>query len=492
MKQKKQSAKPRILFAASEVYPFIKTGGLADVACFLPLALSKLGYDIRIILPAYQAILEQGYDFEPVTDILLGNTDYPPVRLIQTILPDSDIPVYMLDAPDFFSRPGNPYQDQDGVDWADNAERFALFCRVIKQLSVGQTELNWKPDILHCNDWHTGLAPALLAAEAKRPVVIFNIHNLAYQGLFPAEMFEHLHLPKALKSSDSIEFYNQLSFIKGGLVYAEQIITVSPRYAYEITTPEFGCGLDGLLRYRSKSLSGILNGVDYHIWDPRYDPHIKHHYWRDQLSGKKANKCELQQELGLQQNDRAILIGYIGRLNEQKGSDLLVSSIPAMLSDKDVQFVMLGEGNAYDEQNLKETAQNYTKQMAVRCEYDESLAHRIQAGADIFLMPSRFEPCGLTQLYALRYGTIPVVHNTGGLADTIVDTTQCSVENNTATGFVFEHESVDELVSAIHRAIQIYRTAKSAWQGIMHTAMKQEFSWKKSAERYDALYLNSL
>jgi starch synthase len=492
MNNKKRLDKNHILFAASEVYPFIKTGGLADVACFLPLALKELAYDIRIILPAYQVILEQGHELKPVAEITTANTSAPPARLLQTTLPDSDIPVYLVDVPGFFNRPGNPYQNPDGVDWADNAERFALFCRVIKQICMGEIELDWIPDILHCNDWHTGLAPALLSQETTRPGVIFTIHNLAYQGLFPVEMFTRLDLPETLQSADSMEFYNQLSFMKGGLVYADQLVTVSPRYANEITSTDFGCGLDGLLQYRKNDLTGILNGVNYRLWDPRYDPYIKQHYWSNKLSGKKINKQHLQQKIGLQENDKAILLGYVGRLTEQKGIDLIINSIPHLLVDKDIQLVILGEGSTQDVQLLRSISNNYDKQISVYLGYDEELAHYIQAGADIFLMPSRFEPCGLTQLYAMRYGTIPIVHYTGGLADTIVDATDSTLTNASATGFNFKNESSDDFLSATLRAIQLCRSSKRSWQKLMRTAMKQEFSWKNSAGRYDKLYKKCL
>jgi starch synthase len=482
----------RVLFAASEVFPFVKTGGLADVACFLPLALKKLGYDIRIILPAYQTVLEQGHDIKLITDIATVETGALPVRLLHTSLPGSEIPVYLVDAPDLFSRPGNPYQGPDGADWIDNAERFALFNRVIKQICVGRPSLNWRPDILHCNDWHTGLAPALLSLEPRRPGIIFTIHNLAYQGLFPPETFSLLDLPEVLETPDSMEFYDQMSFMKGGLVYADQLVTVSPRYAHEITTSEFGCGLDGLLRYRIDNLAGILNGVNYDLWDPRYDPHIKQNFWSNRLSGKKINKQHLQRELGLQENANAILLGYIGRLVEQKGSDFIIDSMSKILDEEDVQLVMLTEGNAQEVQSLQGVAGNYVRQVAVHCEYNEVLAHRIQAGADILLMPSRFEPCGLTQLYALRYGTIPVVHYTGGLADTIIDATEFNLSNGSATGFQFKDESPEDFLSTIKRAVAIKRSSKSGWQRLMRTAMKQEFSWDKSAGQYSKLYQDCL
>lgn len=477
----------RVLFAASEVYPLIKTGGLADVACFLPLALHELGYDIRIVLPAYQAVLASVQDVKAHSSKLIPGTDIR-FRLLETTLPDSDVPVYLVDIPALYDRPGSPYQAKDGKDWVDNAERFGLFGRVIKLISLNQAGLNWSPALLHCNDWHTGLAAALLAQESDRPAIIFGIHNLAYQGIFPYSMFGSLKLAEKFRSSDSLEFYGNLSFIKGGLVYADKLITVSPAYAKEIMTPAYGHDLDGLLRHRSESLSGILNGVDYRFWDPRYDPMIEHHYWLNDLHGKKTNKRSLQQQVGLLEDDNAILLAHVSRLSEQKGIDLILDGLAELLQEKQVQFVVLGTGDARYEQLLQAAADNFAGQMAVVLDYNEVLAHRIQASADIFLMPSRYEPCGLTQLYALRYGTIPIVRKTGGLADTVVDTSEATLRNQTATGFQFRDATTRDFIDATQRAITMCRSCRSYWKQIMRTAMQQEFSWETSARLYAGEY----
>ena len=479
-----------ILFAASEVYPFVKTGGLADVACYLPMALHDLGFDIRIVLPAYRCVLDQVKKTRNVTGFQVPETR-DRTKLLQTTLPGSDIIVYLVDAPDLYDRPGDPYQGPDRMDWPDNAGRFAFFGQMIRQISLNKAGLNWAPDVLHCNDWHTGLAPALLAQDAGRPAILFAIHTLSYQGLFPRQTFTSLDLPSGLWTPEAMEFYGNMSFIKGGLVYADKLVTVSPRYAKEITTPEFGYGLEGLLQHRSDRLTGILNGVDYRFWDPRHDPLIERHYWLDNLGAKKINKKSLQQELGLRENGKVILLACIGRLIDQKGIDLMLAGLTGLLQNENIQLAVLGTGNAGYEQSLRTAAGNFAGQMAVRIEYNESLAHRMIAGADILLMPSRFEPCGLTQLYSLRYGTVPVVCATGGLADTVVDATDTSMQNHTATGFQFVNASRDHLLAAVNRAVTLFTASKDRWRSLMRSGMKQDFCWARSAEQYRIAYMDA-
>ncbi|MFQ5659249.1 MAG: glycogen synthase GlgA [Gammaproteobacteria bacterium] len=482
---------PRILFAVSEVYPLIKTGGLADVACYLPIALHEQGFDIRIVVPAYRHVLRQVDRIKAGREIDIAEINIR-FHLLQTLLPDSDIPVYLVDVPELFDRPGGPYDDPAGQDWPDNAERFSLFCRVLRLISLGRAGLDWTPDLLHCHDWHTGLAPALLARDPDRPATLFTIHNLAYQGNFPYTNFLSLKLPAGFWSADALEFYGDLSFIKGGLVYADQLTTVSPGYAREIVTPVSGCGLEGVLQRRADNLTGILNGVDYRIWDPRHDPVIERHYWLDNLAGKKMNKCTLQQELGLVENDKAILLAHISRLTGQKGIDVIIDGLADLMLDEDVQLVVLGTGEEKYEQALRAAAVSHEGRMAVNLSYNEALAHRIQAGADIMLMPSRFEPCGLTQLYSLRYGTIPVVRMTGGLADTVVDTTDASLKDHTATGFGFSGIATSDYLGSVHRALMLYRSGGDRWRRIMSTAMQQEFSWANSARNYARAYAEVL
>ena len=477
----------KVLFAASEVYPLVKTGGLADVACFLPLALAELGYEVRIILPAYGSVLDKGHEVCKETNVQIPGTDKK-CRLLEILLPGYHIPVYLVDAPGLFNRPGSPYSTPDNNEWPDNHERFALFCQVIAQVCRNEAGLAWRPDLLHCNDWHTGLAPALLSLDPVRPSIVFTIHSLAYQGLFPFETFLSLQLPVVFQSPDALEFHGNLSFIKGGLVYADRLTTVSPNYAREITTPAYGAGMDGLLRHRIHDLTGILNGVDYDLWDPRHDPMIHSQYWINRPAGKKINKLHLQRELGLVENEHAVVLGFIGRLTEQKGCDLVLDNLADILDHPDVQLVILGEGGGRDKQAVQEAATGYGGRMAANFAYDEVLAHRIQAGADILLMPSRFEPCGLSQLYALRYGTIPVVSMTGGLLDTVVDTNEVTLQDHTATGFHFSIDEPGDFAATVIHAIQLYRSSRTIWRQIMRTAMKQEFSWASSARQYSSIY----
>jgi len=485
------SPRPKVLFAASEVYPLIKTGGLADVASFLPVALHDAGYDIRIILPAYGGVLAKGYAIRSETAGFIPETGVK-YQLREIRLPGHEVPVYLIHVPELYDRPGGPYHGPDNNEWPDNHLRFALFCRVIRQICLDQAGLDWQPDILHGNDWHTGLAPALLSQDRARPAIVFTIHSLAYQGLFPLGTFSQLGLPDSLQSPDALEFYGQLSFMKGGLVYADKVVTVSPSYAREITTPAFGVGLDSLLRMRNSHLTGILNGVDYDVWDPRHDPLIYSHYWIDRLSGKTTNKQHIQRELGLAENNNAILLGFIGRLTEQKGCDLILDELAEILGSPDIQLIILGEGARRETQALKNAAAAWSGRMVASFTYDETLAHRIQAGADILLMPSRFEPCGLSQLYALRYGTIPVTSLTGGLIDTIVDTNDFSLQNHTATGFHFSIDTPGDFVATLLRATKLYRDDKTTWRQLMHTAMIQEFSWSNAAGQYSSIYQHLL
>lgn len=483
--------KKRILFAASEVYPLVKTGGLADVACYLPIALRESGHDIRIVLPAYRTVLDQVEKIKPYAGRTISRTGTH-FRIQETTLPGSKVTVYLVDIPELYDRPGGPYHDTTGLNWSDNAGRFAAFCRVIRLMCLGRAGIGWIPDILHVNDWHTGLAPALLAADGGRPPTVFTIHNLAYQGDFPYAVFSTLDLAEDFWSPESLEFYGRMSFIKGGIVYADQLTTVSPEYAREITTAEFGCGLEGLLQARRDRLSGILNGVDYRFWDPRHDPMIEHHYWFTGFEDKKINKQRLQQELGMRPEPGVVLLAHVSRLTWQKGIDLIIDSLPQLLQDSRLQLVILGAGESHYEEALVEAAGEFSNRMSVRIGYDEVYAHRIQAGADIMLMPSRFEPCGLTQLYSLRYGTIPVVRKTGGLADTIVDANDINLKNGKATGFQFSGSGTADYLAAVHRAVSLFHNSPTKWNQLMHTAMNQDFSWARSAAQYAAVYEKAL
>jgi len=471
----------KILFATSEVHPLIKTGGLADVAGSLPRALADLSQDVRIILPNYQSLKTEKVHF--ISSVRVNNQD---VNILETQLPDSDVKVWLVDCPSMFDTPGNPYLDESGNPWNNIAHRFALFCRIIVEVSMNRAHLNWQADVIHCNDWQTGLVPALLSVESNKPATVFTIHNLAYQGMFPEDIFTELNLPRELWHHNGVEFHDMLSFIKGGLNYANQITTVSPTYALEIQTTEFGYGLEGLLSHKHETLKGILNGMDLEQWNPETDTAISEPYNIDSLEKKIINKTSLQARSSLPVNKSVPLFGLISRLVDQKGIDLIIDCLTEMV-EMPIQFVLLGSGDKSVESKLLEFARLYPKKIAVTIGYDEALAHQIEAGVDIFLMPSRFEPCGLNQMYSQRYGTIPIVRETGGLADTIEDTLPKSLTKNIATGISFKEASSGALLESIKRAMLLFNDKKT-WKKIQIVAMEKDFSWKNSAKQYLDLY----
>ncbi len=471
----------KILFASSEVHPLIKTGGLADVAGSLPRALADLSQDIRIILPNYQSLITEEIHF--ISTVRVNNQD---VNILETQLPDSNVKVWLVDCPSMFDTPGNPYLDETGNPWNNIAHRFALFCRVIVEVSMNRAHLNWQADVVHCNDWQTGLVPALLSIEGNKPATVFTIHNLAYQGMFPEDIFTELNLPRELWHQNGVEFHDMLSFIKGGLNYTDQITTVSPTYALEIQTTEFGYGLEGLLSHKHEILTGIINGMDLEQWNPEKDSSISEPYNIDSLEKKIINKTSLQARSSLPVNKSVPLFGLISRLVEQKGIDLIIDCLTEMV-EMPIQFVLLGSGDKSVELKLLEFARLYPKKLAVTIGYDEALAHQIEAGVDIFLMPSRFEPCGLNQMYSQRYGTIPIVRETGGLADTIEDALPKSLAKNIATGISFKEASSGALLESIKRAMLLFNDKKT-WKKIQIVAMEKDFSWKNSAKQYLDLY----
>ena len=472
----------KVLFASSEVHPLIKTGGLADVAGSLPRALADLSQDVRVILPNYQT-LKKTEEIRFISSVRVNNQD---ANILETKLPDSDVIVWLVDCPALFDVPGNPYTDESGNPWDNIADRFTLFCRIIVEVAMNRAHLDWSADVVHCNDWQTGLVPALLSIESNKPASVFTIHNMAYQGMFPQSAFSALNLPVQLWHPNGLEFHEMLSFIKGGLSYADRITTVSPTYALEIQTPEFGYGLEGLLSHKHEILSGIINGMDLDQWNPETDTSISEPYDVNTLADKIINKTSLQARSSLPVNKSVPLFGLISRLVDQKGIDLIIDCLSEMV-DMPLQFVLLGSGDKSVEQKLRDFARLYPKKISVTIGYDEALAHQIEAGVDIFLMPSRFEPCGLNQMYSQRYGTIPIVRETGGLADTIEDALPKSLNNNTATGISFKEASSGALLEAIKRAMLLYGDKKS-WKKIQIAAMEKDFSWKNSAEQYLALY----
>lgn len=475
----------RVLFASSEVYPLIKTGGLADVSASLPVALSSLGVDVRIILPGYREVLAALPHAEPLCEFDVFSFNKP-IRLLSANLPHSSVPVFIVEAAELFERDGGPYQDKFKQDWHDNAYRFAVFNRVVAMVALGQGCLTWQADVVHCSDWQTGLVAGFLKLQPSHPGTVFTIHNMAYQGVFNYQTFTGLMLPKEWFDVELLEFYGQFSFLKGGIVFSDYVTTVSPHYAHEILTPEYGCQLDGLLRFHKEKLLGILNGIDYSEWDPATDSYLPVKFSAKNLDKKKDNKLALQKELGLPESKSVPLIANIGRMVEQKGVDLLLAALREILTQP-VQCVILGSGEAHFEKAFSDLAAEFPDKLRVSIGYNESLAHKIEAAADIFVMPSRYEPCGLNQIYSLRYGTLPVVRYTGGLADTVVDASPEAIEKQTATGFVFYNAEPSALTSCLQRAITCYADTK-LWKQMQKTAMARDFSWEHSAQQYLGLY----
>ena len=478
----------RVLHVTTELYPWVKSGGLGDVAAALPPALIAQGVNVRLLLPGSRGFLDA---FSGITDVVRLATPFAAerARIALAQLPGTRRLVYLVDDPAFYDRPGSPYASPDGNDWPDNHRRFALFGWIAAALARG-ADRSWRPDILHGHDWHAGLALTYLTAEPPaetRVPTVFTIHNLAYRGLFPAAVFPDLALPGGFFSIDGVEFFGMVSLLKAGLFYADRLTTVSPTYAREIQTPAFGWGLDGLLRSRAGVLTGILNGVDPQIWDPGQDAHLPRAYGIDDaVAGKRAAKTALQTRLGLDPLGDAPLFGAVSRLTPQKGLDLVLAGVPEFVATGG-QLVLLGAGDANLEQGFRVAAAQHRGRVGVEIGYDEDLAHLIIGGADVILVPSRFEPCGLTQLYALRYGSLPLVRRVGGLADTVVDADAASLAKGSATGFAFDDDSPQALIAIALRAIDLFRQRR-VWQHMMRQAMAQDFSWEAAARQYVALY----
>ncbi|HUW29242.1 MAG TPA: glycogen synthase GlgA [Sulfuriferula sp.] len=478
-----------ILFATSEIYPLAKTGGLADVSGALPAALRKLGMDVRVLIPGYPKVLAALPD-----KTLLASLDlsvHGVLRLYDAIMPDSAVPLIVIDHPGYFDRHGGPYQDITGHDWPDNYLRFGLLSAIAALLGSAASPLHWPVDIVHCNDWQTGLTPAYLQHGSAHPAAtLMTIHNLAYQGIFPPHTLTELGLPPASFSIEGLEYYGNLSFLKAGLYYADHLSTVSPSYAEEIQHDTLGFGMQGLLRHRRAQLTGIVNGIDTDDWNPASDPHLCRHYHPGRMSGKAAVKRLLQAEHGLTSSQDTPLFGVISRMTHQKGQDLLLAIAPQLI-EEGVQIMVLGSGDTLLETRLRQLGAEYPAQVGVVIGYDEGLAHRIEAGADIFLMPSRFEPCGLNQMYSQRYGTPPVVRRTGGLADTVTDTTSVTLADGSATGFMFDEATPAAFLAAVRRALACYHNPRQ-WSHVKKNAMARDFSWEASARHYQALYQNML
>ena len=471
-----------VLFVTSECYPLVKTGGLADVAGALPLALAAIDVDARVLLPAYPGVREQlklsKKKPTPIADLFGGDA-----TLIDGTTA-TGLKVTLIDAPHLYDRVGGgPYAGPNGHDWPDNHLRFAALCWVAAEIAGGRLG-KWRPNVVHLHDWHAALTAAYLLFDshslppiAKRPATLLTIHNLAFQGLFPESTLAELRLPEEALDQGGIAYWGKLSFLKAGVRWCDAVSTVSPTYAREIVTPENGMGFDSALKDRAEPIIGIANGIDLDVWNPAADPHIAAPYSKPTSKAKAPNKVALQTELGLDPDPSALLFCVVSRLTEQKGLDLLLAALPRLIA-RGAQLAVLGTGDRKLEKGFLRAAKRHAGRVATVIAYNEAMSHRMQAGADAIIVPSRFEPCGLTQLYGLRYGTLPLVAKVGGLADTVIDG---------VTGFQFDPVDAKQLVAAIEVACDTYATPVN-WQHMMRAAMKQDVGWDTAARAYGALY----
>jgi starch synthase len=490
-----------ILLVASEAVPFAKTGGLADVAGTLPLELTRLGHRVSLIMPGYSMIDASTHGLTPWGQLSVPTATGPKEAIVECgVLPDATLPagrqaqIFAVRHDPYFARKGL-YQES-GADYPDNLERFAFFCRAVVQWLVEfQNKAKWVPDVIHAHDWQTALCLAYLKilyvdyTQHHAVGTLFTIHNLGYQGLFPASDYPKTGLPPSLFVPSGLEFYGSCNILKSGLIYADLLSTVSETYSREIQTPEFGFGLDGLIRERHDRLVGVVNGIDTNVWNPATDTHLPAHYCATEVSGKRACKSALQHEMKLPVKD-VPLLAVVSRLSVQKGLDLVAAIVPELMR-LNVQLVLLGAGDVSAEDQWRSLHGRYPHQLGLRIGFDEGLAHRIEAGADLFVMPSRYEPCGLNQLYSLRYGTVPIVRRTGGLADTVVPYTPTTVQERRATGFMFGEASADALLNAVLLALQVYKD-RTEWSRLIQTAMQTDVSWARSTRAYEAVYRQTL
>ncbi len=485
----KESTPLKILFASSEVTPFAKTGGLADVSGSLPAALASLGHQVVVIMPLYRSVMEGSHDlnvFEGALEVPYRGRVLKDKVFYSELEPN--LSIYFIRKNEFFDR-SMLYSTPEG-DYFDNADRFIYFSRGILNLTK---LIGFKPDIIHCNDWQTSLVPSYLKSlymydaffEGAR--TILTIHNLAYQGIFPPEYMAVSGLPSEFYSLSGFEYYGKMNFLKGGIVFADIITTVSEKYSLEIQTPEFGYGLEGILKERSSDVHGVLNGVDYREWNPETDSHIIANYNEKSLSGKARCKKDLMEAFKLKGSEKAPLVGIVSRLAAQKGFDILAEAVEELV-ELGFLMVLLGTGDAVYEKQFSEIGKKHKGRFGVKIAFDNTLAHKIEAGADMFLMPSRYEPCGLNQMYSLNYGTIPVVRATGGLDDTIKEFDAKSGKGN---GFKFAEYSSQVLIKEMKRALDVYRS-QELWLKLVKNGMKEDFSWERSARTYDKIYHKAL
>lgn len=476
----------RILQVSAEYFPLLKTGGLADVTGALPPALRAHGCDVRPLLPGFPAVLAglRSPQFAGEFRTPWGTS----LKLMTGLLPEG-VQAYVLEAPALFDRPGNPYEDASRQPYADNHRRFAALAWAATALAQG-LDAGWQPQLVHGHDWHAGLVPACLRQAGVTLPTVYTVHNLAYQGLFAAHQFGELGLPGPFFQPEGLEFWGQVSFMKAGLQFASRLTTVSPTYAREIRTAEHGCGLEGLLRRRAGELSGILNGVDTGIWNPGSDALLTSRFSSADLAGKARCKAALQTEAGLALEPRAPLFTVVSRLTEQKGLPLLLDAVDTLVAQGG-QLLVLGSGDAGLEAAFLDKARQHAGHVAVRIGYDEDFSHRIFGGSDVTLVPSRFEPCGLTQLYALRYGSLPLVRRTGGLADSVTDTDLITLDEGRATGIVFHHMDPADFLHALRRTFALYRRPAD-WLAVQRTGMAQPLDWTDAASHYAHLYQDLL
>ncbi len=478
----------RVLFATSEVFPLIKTGGLADVSGSLPTALQNLGVDIRILMPGYPAVLNKLTNLQAIATF-----DNLPVihnaALMMGTIAETQVKVMVIKSAHLYEREGGPYADANGLEWLDNPVRFGILSKVAAILSGPNSPItDWQPDIVHCNDWQTGLTPAYMKlVEHSQAKSIISLHNMAFQGCYAPGWLSTLALPSTNFTIEGFEYHGQLSFLKAGIFYANAVTTVSPSYAKEIQTAAFGFGLEGLLSKRGNEIKGILNGIETDEWNPEADPHLIKNYSATTLAGKKLVKAALQEKLGLHIDASAPLLGVVSRLTHQKGLDMLVPILQELV-DTGCQLALLGSGESALENAFRTLAVSNPTKVNVTIGYNEPLSHQIMAGCDMFIMPSRFEPCGLNQLYGLAYGTPPIVNATGGLADSVVDTNIITFKNKTANGFVMSEASPTSLLSCIKQALNVFNNDANAWKQIQKNGMTQNLSWDKSALEYLAVY----
>ena len=486
--KKLKPAVPEVLAVASEIYPLVKTGGLADVVGALPLALQACAVHVTTLVPGYPRVMS-AVRAQPESKVVLNMAHFfgGSVQLWSAQIAGMDL--FVLDAPHLFEREGNPYLNANGQDWHDNPIRFAALSLMGAQLAWGEyPELHYQPDAMHVHDWQTALAPVYLHYLGKgkhHPKTIITIHNLAFQGQFSAELFPRLGLPAWAFSTEGLEYYGCVGYLKAGILFSDEITTVSPSYAHEITTVNGGMGMDGLLRALHGRLSGIVNGIDTDVWDPATDSSLAQTYDASDLAKRAVNKHAVEAHFGIPHSD-APLLCVISRLTWQKGMDLLVGAIDAIVA-KNVRVVILGSGDAGLEATLYAKQHQHPTHVAIHTGYDESLSHLMQGGCDAILIPSRFEPCGLTQLYGLRYGCVPVITRVGGLNDTLIDANLAAVNAGVATGIACHEITADGIIHAIDRLVQLYAQPK-VWQAIQTAGMNTDVSWANSAQLYKQLY----